>query len=43
MVKKSKSEIEEEKITPGIVGCMIPLALLGFLFAYLFIKLMTEW
>jgi len=43
MVKKSKSEIEEEKITPKIVGCMIPLALLGFLFAYLFFKLMTEW
>lgn len=43
MVKKSKSEIEEEKITPGIVGCIIPLAFIGILFAYLFFKIMTEW
>lgn len=41
MVKKSKSEIEEEKITPAIVGCMIPLLILGFLSTYLFFKIIT--
>ncbi len=40
---KTKSQIEEEKITPGIIGCMIPLILLGCLFAYLFVKIITEW
>ena len=40
---KTKSQIEEEKITPGILGCMIPLFLLGCLFAYLFVKIITEW
>ena len=40
---KTKSQIEEEKITPGIVGCMIPLLLLGIVFAYLFIKIITSW
>ena len=39
---KTKSQIEEEKITPSIIGCMIPLLLLGCLFAYLFVKIITE-
>jgi len=39
---KTKSQIEEEKITPGIIGCMIPLLLLGCLFVYLFVKIVTE-
>jgi len=40
---KTKSQIEEEKITPGILGCMIPLLLLGSLFAYLFINIIINW
>jgi hypothetical protein len=40
---KTPSQIEDEKITPGIIGCMIPLNLLGCLFAYLFVKIITEW
>ena len=42
-MKKTKSQIEEEKITPQLVGCMIPLLGLGVLFAYLFIKIITTW
>jgi len=42
-MKKTKSQIEEEKITPGILGCMIPLGLLGILFLYLFINIITAW
>jgi len=42
-MKKTKSQIEEEKITLTIVGCMIPLLGLGVLFAYLFIKIITTW
>jgi len=40
---KTPSQIEDEKITVGILGCMIPLFLLGCLFAYLFVKIITEW
>jgi hypothetical protein len=42
-MKKNKTQIEEERITPEIVGCMIPLLGLGVLFAYLFIKIITTW
>ena len=31
---KTPSQIEDEKITVGILGCMIPLFLLGCLFAW---------
>jgi hypothetical protein len=34
---------KEEKLTPGGIGCMIVLSLLGILFAYLFIEIMTTW
>jgi hypothetical protein len=42
-MSKTPSQIAEEKITPSILGCLIPLFFLGVLFAYLFIKILTEW
>jgi len=42
-MKKTQSQIEEEKITPQIIGCMIPLLGMGILFLYLFIKIITTW
>jgi|AACY02.1.fsa_nt_gi hypothetical protein len=34
---------KEEKLTTGGIGCMIILLLLGLVFAYLFIKIITTW
>lgn len=43
-MRKTPSQIQEEKVTPTLViGCMLPLLGLGILFAYLFIKTLIEW